>query len=93
MFFLNVKLALRNIIRYKLYTLINLTGLTIGLLAFILTSLYVQYEYSIQEDQGNWHQEDKRQLFPEHFDPSEQGTPGALIAGITDIMASRILVV
>jgi putative ABC transport system permease protein len=46
MFFLNVKLALRNIFRYKLYTLINVIGLTIGLLAFILTSLYVHYEYS-----------------------------------------------
>jgi putative ABC transport system permease protein len=46
MFLMNVKLAFRNIFRYKLYTLINITGLTIGLLAFILTSLYVDYEYS-----------------------------------------------
>ena len=53
MFFLNVKLALRNIIRYRLYTLINVTGLTIGLLAFILTSLYVHYEY-------NWDRSNKK---------------------------------
>jgi putative ABC transport system permease protein len=54
MFFLNIKLALRNIIRYKFYTLINITGLTIGLLAFILTSLYVQYEYSWDKNNENY---------------------------------------
>jgi putative ABC transport system permease protein len=54
MFFLTVKLAFRNIVRYKLYTLINLTGLTIGLLAFILTSLYVHYEYSWDKSNVNY---------------------------------------
>ena len=54
MFFLTVKLAFRNIVRYKLYTLINLTGLTIGLFAFILTSLYVHYEYSWDKSHINY---------------------------------------
>jgi putative ABC transport system permease protein len=48
MFLMNVKLAFRNIFRYKLYTLINITGLTIGMLAFILTSLYVHFCFTAQ---------------------------------------------
>lgn len=54
MFLLNVKLAFRNIARYKLYSLINITGLTIGLLAFILTGLYVHYEYSWDKSHINY---------------------------------------
>jgi putative ABC transport system permease protein len=54
MFLLNFKLALRNIVRYRLYTLINITGLTVGLLAFMLTSLYVQYEYSWDKHNQNY---------------------------------------
>ncbi len=40
------KSALRNIKRQKLYSLITLAGLTIGMTCFILISLYVRYEFS-----------------------------------------------
>jgi len=46
MFFLNLKLAIRNIIRYKFYTFINIIGLSIGFLSFILTSLFLKYEHN-----------------------------------------------
>lgn len=41
-----LKLALRSFKRHKFYTVINITGLSIGLAAVILTFLYVRYEFS-----------------------------------------------
>ena len=40
------RLALRNIKKYKLYSAISVISLTIGFCAYILISLYVNYEYS-----------------------------------------------
>lgn len=36
--------ALRNLMRQKSYTLINLTGLSVGIASFLMISLYVQHE-------------------------------------------------
>lgn len=41
-----LKVALRNIKTHKGYAFINITDLAVGLTAFILISLYVQYEFS-----------------------------------------------
>ncbi|PHN05278.1 ABC transporter permease [Flavilitoribacter nigricans] len=41
-----LKIAWRNLLRQRMYTLINLSGLTIGLSCFILIALYLQYEQS-----------------------------------------------
>ncbi len=41
-----IKSAVRNIKRNKGYSIINISGLAAGLAAFILISLYVQYEFS-----------------------------------------------
>ncbi|NIM12552.1 MAG: FtsX-like permease family protein [Candidatus Aminicenantes bacterium] len=41
-----LKVALRNILRHKVYSLVNILGLTIGIAAVILILLYVQYEFS-----------------------------------------------
>jgi len=41
-----LKIALRNIKRHKGFSIINISGLAIGLTTFILISLYVQYELS-----------------------------------------------
>ncbi len=38
--------ALRNLLRHKGYSLINIIGLAVGVMAFILIMLYVQYELS-----------------------------------------------
>ncbi len=40
------KVAWRNALKQKLYSLINLSGLTIGMSCFILIALYIQYELS-----------------------------------------------
>ena len=41
-----LKITLRNIRKHKGYSLINISGLVLGLASFILVSLYVQYEFS-----------------------------------------------
>ena len=40
------KVAVRNLFKVKGYTLINITGLTVGITCFILIMLYVKYEMS-----------------------------------------------
>ena len=44
-----LKIAWRNLVKNKTYSLINLTGLTIGMTCFILIALYVQFELSFDE--------------------------------------------
>ena len=39
-------IAVRNLVRHKVYSLINLSGLAIGMACCILIMLYVQYEFS-----------------------------------------------
>lgn len=40
------KIAIRNILKHKVFSLINIFGLAIGFTAFILISLYISYEFS-----------------------------------------------
>ena len=48
-----LKTAWRNIKRNKGYSLINIAGLAVGMAAFILISLFVQYELSFDRDYEN----------------------------------------
>jgi len=41
------KIIFRTILRSKIYTLINITGLSTGMVVFILIMLYVNYEFSV----------------------------------------------
>jgi len=50
MFKLNLKIALRNLFKNKIYTFLNIGGLGIALAAFILVVLYVNYETSYNKD-------------------------------------------
>ena len=50
MFRLNLKIALRNLWKNKVYTAINVGGLAIALAAFIIVILYVSYETSYDKD-------------------------------------------
>ncbi len=43
-----LKIALRNLRKYQLHTLINLTGMTVGVAAFLFILLYVQDELSYE---------------------------------------------
>jgi putative ABC transport system permease protein len=44
-----LKVALRNIKKHKVYAFINIAGLSVSLTAFILISLFVQYEFSFDK--------------------------------------------
>lgn len=52
----NIKLATRNLLRDKFYTLINISGLTIGMAAALLLFIWVNNEYSYD----NFHKNDDR---------------------------------
>jgi len=49
----NIKIILRAILKSKIYTLINITGLSTGMVVFILIMLYVNYEYSVDQYHHN----------------------------------------
>ena len=48
-----LKIVLRNIKRHKGYSFINIAGLAVGMAAFFLISLYVQYELSFDRYHEN----------------------------------------
>ena len=47
------KIAVRHILKNKLYTFLNVAGLVVGLTCFFLIYLYVQYEYSYDKNFSN----------------------------------------
>jgi putative ABC transport system permease protein len=49
-----LKIAYRNIVRNKVYSFINITGLSIGLVCCILIYLFVDYELSFDKHQTNF---------------------------------------
>lgn len=53
MFKLNLKIALRNLWKYKGYTAINVFGLSIGLASCILIFIFVRYQMSFDKDYAN----------------------------------------
>jgi putative ABC transport system permease protein len=53
MFKLNLKIALRNLWKYKGYTAINIFGLSIGLASCILIFIFVHYQMSFDKDFTN----------------------------------------
>lgn len=75
-----LKTALRNIRRYKGYSIINISGLTIGITCCILILLYIQYELSYDnyhKDAGNIFLVEK--YYPENAGQSKMGpTPRPL---------------
>jgi putative ABC transport system permease protein len=48
-----LKIAIRNIIKNKTYSLLNIVGLAIGVMAFIMIMLYVRYELSFDKYSTN----------------------------------------
>lgn len=49
-----LKIAIRNLFKQKFYSIINITGLAIGLTCIILISLYVVNELSFDKHHENW---------------------------------------
>jgi len=53
MFINYIKISIRNIQRHKAYSLINISGLAVGMACFILIMLYVKYELSFDSFHKN----------------------------------------
>jgi putative ABC transport system permease protein len=49
MFRLNLKIALRNLLKYKVYTLINVLGLSIGMASCILIFIFIRFQLSYDQ--------------------------------------------
>ncbi|WP_117883522.1 ABC transporter permease [Aureibaculum luteum] len=76
MYKLYFKIALRYLLKNKLYSFINITGLAIGIASFILIMLYVNYEMSYDKFEGS---ENVYRVFMdakegETFEPSDAQT-------------------
>jgi putative ABC transport system permease protein len=48
-----ITVAFRNILKNKVYSILNITGLAIGIMAFVMIMLYVQYETSYDKESPN----------------------------------------
>ena len=48
-----LKVAIRNILKQKVYSLINITGLAVGLALFILSLLYADFNFSYDKFHEN----------------------------------------
>ena len=48
------KIAIRNLVRHKLFSIINILGLTIGMICFILIGLWIQDEMSVDRHNVNY---------------------------------------
>jgi putative ABC transport system permease protein len=53
MFKLNLKIALRNLLKYKVYTFINILGLSIGMASCILIFIFIRYQLSFDQEHKN----------------------------------------
>ena len=53
MFKNNIKIAVRNLVKYKVYSVINISGFAVGLAAVILMTLYIRYEFSFDKTHKN----------------------------------------
>ena len=49
-----LKIAIRNLFKHKFYSIINISGLAIGLTCIILISLYVIHELSYDKHHEKW---------------------------------------
>ncbi|SFH01660.1 ABC transporter permease [Pedobacter insulae] len=85
MFKLNLKIAIRNLWKYKGYTAINIFGLSIGLASCILIFIFVRYHLSFDKDYKN---EDRiyrvvsSWKYPDGNDSKSQGVPLPLPAAM-----------
>jgi len=86
MFRTYLKIALRNLYRYKGFTLINISGLAIGLAGFILITLYVVHELSY--DKFHRHAEQLYRIGLDARLGSEEyvgsSTPGPLVPALVE---------
>jgi len=70
----NLKILLRNLLKNKLYSLINISGLAVAMAAFILIMLYVRYETNWDKFNENYDQIYRVELSRKDSDGRERST-------------------
>jgi len=83
----NLKLALRNLNRKKVFALINITGLSTGITSFILISTFVYYEWNYDDfhkDTGRIYQICRLDIMPDRSAEMAGGTPMPLTATLRE---------
>ena len=83
----DIKMAFRNFRKYKEYSFLNLIGLAAGLAAFLLISLYVQYEWSFDK-----YHENAARIFRVVRDKSAGNAAGSIKSAVTPAPLAPALV-
>ena len=73
MFKLYIKIALRYLLKNKLYSFINIFGLAVGIASFVLIMLYVNFEKSYDRFEGS---ENVYRTYMDYLEGGEQFVPG-----------------
>lgn len=69
-----IKVALRNLARHKVFSIINILGLGVGMTAFILIALLLQYEYSFDKFNENFDRIYRVQQLVDYVDYTQEWT-------------------
>lgn len=94
LFFKDLQLSWRHIFKYKLFSFINIVGLSIGLVTVILITLFVQYELSYDQ---SWTKTDNIYRVNSRFDIPNRGfihmpeAPGPLFQLLKEQYPEKIL--
>jgi len=72
-----LKVALRNLIRYKIYSVTNILGLAVGMSAFILIALLLDHEESFDRFHSNFDEIYRVQQLVEYNDDTQEWTQTA----------------
>lgn len=80
MFYFNLKLFLRNILKQRIYSVINVLGLSVGISLFLLISLFVIHEYNYDRDNPAYHAIERLEI----------GGWSVLPAGVSHILNGQI---
>jgi len=79
-----LKIALRNILHQKGYSILNITGLAVGIACFILILLYIHYEFSYESHNPN--ADRVYRIYVEHQESDEEyqvsSTPVPLVEAL-----------
>ncbi len=83
-----IKTSIRNLIRYRLFTVLNLTGLSIGLICVIIISIWISNESSFDKFNENFGRIYQVNFKNNKGEFSMAGTPAPLAPKITSDVAS-----
>ena len=82
----NLKIAWRNLVKQRLYSSINLLGLTVGMTCFILITLYIQYELSYDT-----HHENADRIYRVYQQQKGNDFKGTDLYGVTPAPLARVM--